>query len=314
MSSSLPPEILDLITDHLRDKPTTLKACCLVSKSWIQRTRKHLFACVKFHPTDSPIELWKKTFPDPPNSPACHTRHLSIYDLSVVTAADADAGGWIRTFHNVEHLHLECLSMEHQASLVPFHGLPLTLKSLSLRAISSEVLDLICSFPLLEDLRLSSPRCRSGAWNTPPTSPKLTGSLDLRAIWGIRPVIHRLLDLPDGLHFARVMVMCRTEDAKLTTDLVSRCSDTLEYLEVSYYAPGAFPSTSTSSRYLTTTSKSRHVLDASARPLQGHKTQRIVVPVREIECPTDHDGTPNRSIQTPSADRYPPMFCPREAD
>ena len=111
-------------------------------------------------------------------------------------------------------------------------------------------------------------------WNTPPISPKLTGSLDLRAIWGIRPAIHRLLDLPGGLRFARVMVMCRTKDAELTTDLVSRCSDTLESLEVSYYAPGAFPLASTAGRYLTTTSKSGR--DASARPLQGHKTQRAL--------------------------------------
>ncbi|KAF9789198.1 hypothetical protein BJ322DRAFT_1000595, partial [Thelephora terrestris] len=45
----LPPEILDLVTDNLSDEPSTLKACCLVSKSWVPRTRKHLFASVKFN-------------------------------------------------------------------------------------------------------------------------------------------------------------------------------------------------------------------------------------------------------------------------
>ncbi|KAF9647951.1 hypothetical protein BDM02DRAFT_3065508, partial [Thelephora ganbajun] len=50
MSSSLPQEILDLIIDHLRDEPDMLKICCIVSKPWVQRTRKHLFVHIKFHP------------------------------------------------------------------------------------------------------------------------------------------------------------------------------------------------------------------------------------------------------------------------
>ncbi|KAF9643160.1 hypothetical protein BDM02DRAFT_3081141, partial [Thelephora ganbajun] len=44
----LPPEILDYIIDLLHDKPETLKQCCLVSKSWVSRTRKHLFADIEF--------------------------------------------------------------------------------------------------------------------------------------------------------------------------------------------------------------------------------------------------------------------------
>ena len=48
MSCTLPPEILDLIIDHLHDEPATLKTCCVVSKSWVPRTRKHLFALVEF--------------------------------------------------------------------------------------------------------------------------------------------------------------------------------------------------------------------------------------------------------------------------
>jgi hypothetical protein len=44
----LPPEILDYIIDLLHDEPETLKRCCLVSKSWVPRTRKHLFADIGF--------------------------------------------------------------------------------------------------------------------------------------------------------------------------------------------------------------------------------------------------------------------------
>ena len=44
----LPRETLDYIIDFLHIKPETLRECCLVSKSWILYTRKHLFAHIKF--------------------------------------------------------------------------------------------------------------------------------------------------------------------------------------------------------------------------------------------------------------------------
>jgi hypothetical protein len=265
MSSSLPPEILDLIADHLRDERTTLKTCCLTSKSWIPRTRKHLFARVEFDALEFHIELWKKAFPDPSNSPAHHTRSLSICGILLIPAADFDVGDWIHTFHNLVHLHLESIGCEdHPVTLVPFHGLSPTLRSLSLRAISSEVLDLVCSFPLLEDLALASLSPGSGTWNTPLTSPKLTGSLNLTTFGDILPVARRLLSLPNGLHFTRIAVICFEEDVKPTADLVSGCSDTLKSLSVSYLTPGTFISASPSGQYLTTTRGSRHTWDASA--------------------------------------------------
>ena len=251
MSSSLPPEILDLIVDQLHDDPVALKACCVTSKSWIHRTRKHLFACVDFSAPPY-IGVWKQTFPDPSSSPAHHTRSLSIRDLLFVTSADAGASGWIRAFHSVVHLHMEGLVMGCQASLVPFHGLSPTLRLLSLRGISLEVSDLICSFPLLEDLALVSLSLWGKTWNTPLTSPKLTGSLDLMSIRGIHPAASRLFDLPNDLHFVKITVMCHPGDVQPTTDLVSRCSDTLESLEVSHYASGAFSSGSTSGQHLNT--------------------------------------------------------------
>jgi len=53
----LPPEILDYIVDFLHDNQNALKRCCLVSKSWIPRTRKHLFADIRFEDGTS-LELW----------------------------------------------------------------------------------------------------------------------------------------------------------------------------------------------------------------------------------------------------------------
>jgi len=259
-SSSFPPEILDLIVDHLHDKPTTLKTCCVVSKSWVPRTRKHLFAHVEFRASESNIEMWTRAFPDPSNSPAHHTRTLSIHGIPVVTATDAGVESWIRPFHNVEHLRLEHLD---RASLVPFHGLSPAVRSLRLSHTAAEVFHLVCSFPLLEDLALIAPYPESDGdeWNAPLASPRLTGSLDLRTFRGPRPVVRRLLDLPGGLHFSEITVLLANDDNESLTNLVSRCSGTLEFLTILCLPLSMVSSTPATGQFLTVTRGYRHVSD-----------------------------------------------------
>jgi hypothetical protein len=295
ISFSLPPEILDLIVDHLHDEPKTLKTCCVVSKSWVGRTRTHLFATVEFYVPRSDIQLWKKAFPNPSDSPAHHTRGLSIRGLPVTTTTYADVGRWIRTFRNLVYLHLEAIGEEdHQIPLNLFRGLSPTLRSLSLVPASSEVLDLICSFPLLEDLALILPSHGNDAWNTPSTSPKLTGSLNLSAFGEVRPAVCQLLRLPDGLHFTNITIACFVEDVGSTMDLVSKCSHTLESLTISYHTPGAFPSASAGGRCLTTTragvpgmppldvSKATRLKDLSFR-CGGPNVQRITMALETVQ-------------------------------
>ena len=252
MSSSLPPEIYDLIVDDLHDEPTTLKKCSVVSKSWVSRARKHLFVHVEFHASKFHVELWKKTFPDPSNSPAHHTRTLSIYGVPATTLAYVGAGDWIRSFNNVVHLRVERLD---QASLVPFHGLSATVRSLRLTYTTTEIFPFICSFPLLKDLAVVGIHYENGigGWNTPLTSPKLTGSLDLRLMGTIRTIVHRLLDLPGGLHFSDITVLFSYQDTDSVMDLVSGCVDTLEFLTLIYLPLSEFPSAPASDQYLTLT-------------------------------------------------------------
>ena len=97
---------------------------------------------------------------------------------------------------------------------------------------------------------MAFPSYGSEGWNTPSTSPKLTGFLELRA-YEIHPAIRRLLSLPGGLHFTKVTIVCFNEDVKSTMDLVLRCSDILESLAIQNSIPGAFTSPSTSGQYPT---------------------------------------------------------------
>ena len=249
MTCSFPPEILDQIVDHLYNEPATLGACCLVSKSWVPRARVHLFARVNLNTRTFPIGSWMKVFPDPSNSPAHYARTLTIHGHQLINAAGTDTGRWIRAFRNVVNLYITTYGLGgDKFSLVPLHGLSPTVRSLCLdltRTQPSEVVGLMCSFPLLEDLTLLIYNYGYGIdrWTAPSTSPRLTGSLELRnVVGGIGPIIRRLLDIPNGCNFAKIMLSCVDEtDFKSATDLVSRCSHTLESLEVTAYPPGMFP-------------------------------------------------------------------------
>ena len=310
MSSSLPPEILDLVIDQLRDEPATLKACCLTSKSCIPRTRSHLFAHVEFNARRHTIGLWTKTFPDPSTSPAHHARSLSIHGLVDFTTRDLDASGLIRTFCNVVHLqfdHFTCA--DNRALLATFHGFSHTVKSLRLASTSLEVFDLVYSFPLLEDLALVSLLYNGGdtvgqrASSTSPTSPKLTGSLELKEIWGIQALTRKLLDLPDGLRFTRITVSCPEGNYEPVMDLVSRCSETLESLVIDRSRTSVSLPAPLIGQYLTTARGHSRQQGGSPKPLQGDETQR---PNVSVLTPLDCSGTPNRGIQKPSSHHHQP--------
>ena len=123
----LPAELLDYIVDHLH-KIYTLKKCCLVSKSWIPRTRRHLFETISI--TNQRVRAWRETFPDPSTSRARYTKHLTVWCTEEVTAAYAEEGGWIRAFYQVVDLDLRI--KDEISSFVLFYNFSPALKSLSL--------------------------------------------------------------------------------------------------------------------------------------------------------------------------------------
>ena len=253
MLPPLPPEIFDLIIDHLHNEPITLKACCLVSKSWVPRSRNYIFARVDLSPGS--LKSWTKTFPNLSNSPAHHTRNLHVRNLGVLSA---DICAWICSFRHVQELSVTNFGWGEPRgfSYLSLHGLSPTLKSLhlstSIVTTISEIVRLICSFPLLEDLSLHSIReSETDAWIAPPTSPRLTGSLRLKG--KNHSITRRLLELPDGLHFSKIRVRGRVEevDPGMITDIVSKCSGTLETLYLKYHPSGATPLVSTVYQSLT---------------------------------------------------------------
>jgi len=253
-SPYLPPELLDHIVDILHHKRKALRNCCLVSRSWVPRTRKHLFASIKFE-TEEDLGLWKKTFPDPSTSPAHYAKTLSIGCSNVVTAADAEPGGWIREFSQAERLEMtsdRTYVDEAGASFVPLHGFSPIIKSLYVDFTflpSSQIFDLVLSFPLLEDLTvitsydvpIDDEDCPDElrTITQPSNPPMFTGSLELSR-GGMEPIARRLLSLSSGIHFRRLSLMqFHEEDIPSTTGLVEVCSCTLESLDITCSLYGA---------------------------------------------------------------------------
>lgn len=208
--------------------------------------KKTPFCCCRVpHPDD--IEAWKKSFPDPSNSPAHRAHTLSIKCLEVVTTADAVEGGWISTFSRVVRLKMFSLGVNQLwIHLSPFHKFSHTLKSLNVAILSflpSQVINFICNFPLLENFSLlgrdddlDEPRTVSSSR----TSPVLTGTLELHLIWGTARVTNRLLDLQNGLRFRNLKFTSYSiEDILSMEKLVDACSDTLEHLDVWHQPRGA---------------------------------------------------------------------------
>ena len=249
----LPSEILDLIVDFLYDEPGTLGQCCLVSKSWVPRTRKHLFTMVVFR-TNFDLQVWKKTFPDPPKSPAHYTQALTIWCPGAITEADGADDGWISTFSHLVRLKVEGSLNSYDGSrvdLAPFHKVSPTLKSLFITSSPfplSQFFNLIGSLPLLEDLSLVGSVDHINDYDpgdphaVVPSSapPPFTGLLDLRLYVGNEDAANRLLNMPNGLHFRGLRLQWfKWKLPRYVIQLVTACSDTLEFLDITCMGKGA---------------------------------------------------------------------------
>ena len=183
--------------------------------------------------------------PARPEASLCPFRtslHLLIGSVPDVIAATV-AHAWIRAFCNIVSLTVRTNAWhDRQTPLVPLHTLSSTLKSLRLVYDSippSEVFGLICSFTSLEDLALTVfGREETEIYALPSTSLKFTGTLSL-AKGGVRFDIWRLLALPGGLHFTKILVGCLEEDFGSITDSVSACRNTLEIICIIQYLPGS---------------------------------------------------------------------------
>ena len=94
--TEIPQEMIDQVVDLCSAEKTTLKACSLISRAWVYRTRKHLFSTLKL--TSDSLIIWceviavptletdqpvPRTTSRPPASSPYPSSWLSSYAISV---------------------------------------------------------------------------------------------------------------------------------------------------------------------------------------------------------------------------------------
>ena len=302
----LPPEILDDIVNLLHDDTRALKQCCLVSKSWVQRTRRHLFADVALRLDH--LKLWKETFLDPINSPAHHVRTLTI-NSRAFQGTNTEDDKWIEAFTRVTRLFLTIPRVDHATFFTPYYKMSSSLESLHVRSrvVNPQVFDLVRSLPLLEDLAMIGgcigplrDHKLEGPQNVVPpklASPVFTGRLWLCLESDVERAARQLLDLPNGLHFRRMELSSYgKEDIPPVMELVSACSDTLEHLSISIRADCKSDCFPLFINHIYLNFFHSRTYNRSNRPLQGEKTRRSGIRVFHTRRWIDHNGAQNYNI------------------
>ena len=229
-SPRVPPELCDHIIDQLHDNPDALKTCSVVSKSWTARSQEHIFSTINFT-GDPDIVTWQNAFPDPVNSPARYTRTLTVNHRRGFLE------NYLPSFCNVTCLVLHVHPVGGSfISLAQLHGFTPCLKYLRMvfRELPlSDVLNLVYSFPLLDDLLLTGIPMASDAKVAPSITPRFSGILFLAIYREMRNMVNHMLSLPGGLHFRELILpwIC-DEDLPPMMDLMHACSRSLESLKV----------------------------------------------------------------------------------
>ena len=131
-------------------------------------------------------------------------------------AADAKEGGRIRSFSRVVYSNVDSPQNPNDSetvSLASFHWSSPALKSLSMPSTlfqNSQILDLVLSLPLLENMMLIDNNSDIDGPPTPvdqpPTSPAFIGTPELILTRQIGAIARRLLSLPNGLRSRKLVL------------------------------------------------------------------------------------------------------------
>ena len=229
----IPQDIIDKILDHLAADSDflSLPACALVSKSWVQSCRRHLFCTVVF--TSRGVDRWFKTFPVPGESPARHVRDLCFW-ISGADCVPEQFLGYTPWFHNVEKISLLGSGGRPLSQAPSYWTLPQSVTALTIDTnvvTLVQVRDIMVQLPNLDDLSLSGSLIQvdkdmlRGIGTT--LGGRFGGRLLLRGGCAGKDVINMLLEIPSGLRFTKVGICCMRERLLPAVRLAEACGETL---------------------------------------------------------------------------------------
>jgi len=244
----IPQDVVDEILDHLAADSNfeSLRACALVSRSWIPSCRRYLFHTADL--TRWKMNRWLNAFPVPEESPAHHVRDLRI---------SIEWSNWFHDkflehapwFTNVQRLYLLGGGGDYLGSrLSSLWRLPESITSLTVDASYGVTLagiwDIMARLPNLNDLSLRGffiPADRRELLEIG-TVPRggIGGELVLPGVHGNAVATKMMLEILTGSPFSKVEITCAHEYMPLIIRLVEACSKTVVKLTLNVIFNGEY--------------------------------------------------------------------------
>jgi len=249
LAATTPQDIIDEILDHLAADSDfqSLRACVLVSRSWVPSCRRHLFHTADL--TRGKMEIWLYAFPVPEESPAHHFRALRLTITGINWFPDKFFEH-APLFTNVRKLYLfgreDCL----ESRLPSLWRLPEYVTSLTIQAPFGGVSlvgiwDIMARLPNLNDLSLWGgviPADRNALLGigTVPRG-RFGGELVLRDVYSKRrDATIILFKILTGSPFSKVGIDCAREHIPRVIRLVEACSETIVKLSLNVFFSGKY--------------------------------------------------------------------------
>ena len=243
----LPQELIDKIIDEIAQQGTiirTLRACSLVQKRWVGRSRRHLFSSISLYRLDD-FQNWIKIIPPSPNSLHHHVRNLSYRQgpamLGPKQLLDIYPNHFT-SFTKLETLQIFNLSLRlftptsMRKAFGPVGGSVRTLLVKDVVLTLNSLLAFLIHFPRLQALELGDNlNILPGNKKLAPYLPNLTGELTLISMGSVHvPFVLELSKLP--LRYSELDVEFRwnSEILNAMAHLILTCSPTLEKLTLRY--------------------------------------------------------------------------------
>ena len=255
-----PQEIIYEILDHLdTNSRPTLRSCSLVSRSWVEPSRRHLFHTIVFKLRDT--FRWIETFPVPERSPAYHVRELSL-ELGGHYYVPDEFFNRIQWFRNVRGVTMLSGRCNDWWWIPPSGRLSESVTSLTIVSDAAltipRIRDVMVQLPNLTDLSISGSLLRVGKDRLEGIGTalrgKFRGRLQLHGKLGrsYMDVVNALLEVQTGLNFTELDLQSIREGLVSTVRLTEACEKSLVKLSYTIDHYGKFPQLSPVSEMLTT--------------------------------------------------------------
>ena len=246
----LPQELVEDIVDCLSHDRPTLEACSLVAKTWLPRSRHHLFGSVSLNSESA--KKWCSAIRPGPNGPSHLVRTLSLQQSQgrywLGAESLDDISDHFSSFRRVEDLSVAWLDLgdfEPGSLARHFAHYGSSLRSLRLSYICADfsaLITLLRLFPNLKDLLIHTPDlCDDG----PPlriskTTPPYHGFLNLLSFDSASSPF--VLHLPAlGLQFSSISAFhCDFSSGFPLNHLLETSSSSLRSLELEYVTFGGY--------------------------------------------------------------------------